>query len=597
MSTYELENKQLLAKVIVDISYGEYTPLTHIKGKTLIQDISDCSLNNCGTNCNGEELKEFIKNNNKLKASVKQEIITLYVPKYNHLFKPINDLSAISLADATNGFKKYIGTTDSGLSKKFIIQNAKNLVTSKENMEKFINLSGVRDHFMLNRERETAANNNEILKKNSKDIIKTIFLNNKMPIILNNESYKVKDTSNIILNNNIQCFNDKSRVQTRAKTDFIKNIVLENEKKNRSEILTKYQKKIKKIEEEDNISDIVQEEKDNTKIKRDQDLEKNRVIFQVVNILLKNFNNDSWEGVQDNLKELGYSKDTTLNISQLKPIVFNKLQEKNARIVAKIKNNTNITKLFPQSINIFKTSNDWDMINEIFPEFETDVSKTLLDIFKEYQKKNKEQGPDPIKCEIYLQIYNPRRKCTLIEPRTLIQIQKKIPPKTIRQHVEHLKKTIKKYKASCKKSQEQNIDSLSQKDKNLIKSCKELCKDASNNFATENAKEPIYPDWCLGCYNTLSCMYSSTSDPTMKEISENIKSWTHKKPLNSKQEEENPFTLLMGAPPRKGIEYPPLIITSGGHRKTRVKKRESRKKNKKKRKTKVKRKRYTRKLN
>ena len=50
--------------------------------------------------------------------------------------------------------------------------------------------------------------------------------------------------------------------------------------------------------------------------------------------------------------------------------------------------------------------------------------------------------------------------------------------------------------------------------------------------------------------------------------------------------------LLMGAPPRKGIEYPPLIITSGGHRKTRVKKRESRKKNKKKkkRKTKVKRK-------
>ena len=76
MSTYELENKQLLAKVIVDISYGEYTPLTHIKGKTLIQDISDCSLNNCGTNCNGEELKEFIKNNNKLKASVKQEIIT-----------------------------------------------------------------------------------------------------------------------------------------------------------------------------------------------------------------------------------------------------------------------------------------------------------------------------------------------------------------------------------------------------------------------------------------------------------------------------------------------------------------------------------------
>tara|TARA_Y100000591_G_scaffold333211_1_gene374656 strand:- start:5276 stop:7069 length:1794 start_codon:yes stop_codon:yes gene_type:complete len=597
MSTYELENKQLLAKVIVDISYGEYTPLTHIKGKTLIQDISDCSLNNCGTNCNGEELKEFIKNNNKLKASVKQEIITLYVPKYNYLFKPINDLSAISLADATNGFKKYIGTTDSGLSKKFIIQNAKNLVTSKENMEKFINLSGVRDHFMLNRERETAANNNEILKKNSKDIIKTIFLNNKMPIILNNESYKVKDTSNIILNNNIQCFNDKSRVQTRAKTDFIKNIVLENEKKNRSEILTKYQKKIKKIEEEDNISDIVQEEKDNTKIKRDQDLEKNRVIFQVVNILLKNFNNDSWEGVQDNLKELGYSKDTTLNISQLKPIVFNKLQEKNARIVAKIKNNTNITKLFPQSINIFKTSNDWDMINEIFPEFETDVSKTLLDIFKEYQKKNKEQGPDPIKCEIYLQIYNPRRKCTLIEPRTLIQIQKKIPPKTIRQHVEHLKKTIKKYKASCKKSQEQNIDSLSQKDKNLIKSCKELCKDASNNFATENAKEPIYPDWCLGCYNTLSCMYSSTSDPTMKEISENIKSWTHKKPLNSKQEEENPFTLLMGAPPRKGIEYPPLIITSGGHRKTRVKKRESRKKNKKKRKTKVKRKRHTRKLN
>ena len=63
------------------------------------------------------------------------------------------------------------------------------------------------------------------------------------------------------------------------------------------------------------------------KIKRDQDLEKNRVIFQVVNILLKNFNDDSWEGVQDNLEKLGYTKDTTLNITQLKPIVLEKLQE------------------------------------------------------------------------------------------------------------------------------------------------------------------------------------------------------------------------------------------------------------------------------